>query len=197
MPRSSPKTLPAPASKGVIQPIRMHGSYKEIEDAVFHMADGEVSQVIHAGGQYLILKREGLLPAKQVTFEQVVPQLEQTLRDRKMHSVAQDIFHQLQDNAKIENVWNDPAKKAKMPGVAALVNGVQITVRELSEECTERHGQEVLEGTINHKLIELACQRQSVTVTEQDIDQEIARAAAANVKPKPDGSPDVLPGWKS
>ena len=114
----------------MIQPIRKHGSYKEIEDAVFNMADGEVSPVIHAGGQYVILKREGLLPARQVKFEQAVPQLEESLRDRKMHAVAQDIFQQLQEQAKgkIENVWNDPAKRAKMPGVAALVNGDQITL---------------------------------------------------------------------
>ena len=182
---------PSASVKGVIQPIRMHGSYKEIEDAVFHMADGEVSPVIHAGGQYLIMKREGVLPAKQVNFEQALPQLEQSLRDRKMHAVAQDIFHQLQKGAKIENVWNDPARKAKMPGVAALINGDQITLRELGEECASRHGQEVLEGLIDRKLIELACRRQSIAVTDQDIDQEIARAAAANVKSKPDGSPDV------
>ena len=44
--------------KGMINPIRKHGSYKEIEDAVFNMNDGEISPVIHAGGQYVILKRE-------------------------------------------------------------------------------------------------------------------------------------------
>ncbi len=54
---------PSASLKGVIQPIRKHGSYKEIEDAVFNMADGEVSPVIHAGDQYVILKREGPSPA--------------------------------------------------------------------------------------------------------------------------------------
>jgi hypothetical protein len=78
-----------------------------------------------------------------------------------------------------------------MPGVAALINGDQITLRELAEECVARHGKETLEGMISRKVLELACQRQGIAVTEKDMDQEIARAAATGVKSKPDGSPDV------
>ena len=48
---------------GLVQPIRQHSTSKEIEQAAFSMADGEVSQVIPAAGQYVILKRESLLPA--------------------------------------------------------------------------------------------------------------------------------------
>jgi parvulin-like peptidyl-prolyl isomerase len=189
--KDTSEDAPSASVKGVIQPIRKHGSYKEIEDAVFNMADGDVSPVIQAGGQYVILKREGLLPARKVSFDQVEPQLEQILRDRKMHSVAQDIHHQLQNGAKIENVWNDPAKRAKMPGVAALVNGDQITLATLSAECVARHGPEVLEGMISRQIIEQACQKQGIAVTDQDLDREIARAAGNGVKSKPDGSPDV------
>ena len=182
---------PSASAKGVINPIRKHGSYKEIEDAVFHMADGEVSPVIHAGGQYVILKREGLLPARPVKFEQAAPRLEEALRDRKMRSVAQDIFRQLQQNAKVENVWNDPVKREQMPGVAATINGTPIAIHALDEQCIARHGQETLEGMINRRLLEQACRRQNITLTEADLGAEIARAAAIGVKPKPDGSPDV------
>jgi parvulin-like peptidyl-prolyl isomerase len=182
--------------KGVIQPIRMHGSYKEIEDAVFNMADGEVSPVIYAGGQYVILKREGLIPAQHVTFQQMAPRLEEILRDRKMHVVAKEIFERLQKDAKdkIEWVWNDPAQRRKMPGVAAVVLGSPITIRELAEECIARRGPATLEGLINRRILEQACRRQNVTATEADIDAEIAAAATAGLKPKPDGSPDV-PAW--
>ena len=57
---------PSASAKGLIPPIRQHGSYQEIEDAVFHMANGEISQVIHVADQYLILKRENLLAAQRV-----------------------------------------------------------------------------------------------------------------------------------
>ncbi len=194
--KSSSEDAASASLKGVINPIRMHGTYKEIEDAVFNMADGEVSPVIYAGGQYVILKREGLIPAQRVTFQQMAPRLEEILRDRKMHERGQEIFQRLQDAAhdKIEYVWNDPAKRRKTPGVAAVVLGSPITLRELAEECIARHGQPTLEGLIDRRILEQACRRQSIAVSEGDIDAEIAAAAAAGFKPKPDGSPDVQ-GW--
>jgi parvulin-like peptidyl-prolyl isomerase len=182
---------PSASAKGLINPIRKHGSYKEIEDAVFNMADGEVSPVIEAGGQFVILKREKLLPAQKVNFEQVEPRLEEVLRDRKMRPVAQELFPKLQKEAKVENVWNDPAKRERLPGVAATINGQPIAIRELDAECIGRHGQEVLEGMISRKIIEQACQKQNITVTENDLDAEIALAASVGVKPKADGSPNV------
>ena len=182
---------PSASAKGVINPIRKHGSYREIEDAVFNMADGEVSPVIHAGGQYVILQRVGLLPARQVSFEQVAPKLEEVLRDRKMRSVSKDIFRELQENTKVVNVWNDPVKRQQMPGVAATINRARVTIRELDQQCVARHGRETLEGMINRKILEQECRRRNITVSKADLDAEIARAALVNVRPKPDGSPDV------
>lgn len=177
--------------KGLIEPIRKHGTYPELEQAAFTMADGAISKVIPAGGQYVILKREGLLPAQKVSYEEVAGQLEEMVRDRKLRSAAQDIFRQLQDRAVVEDVWNDPQKRRQMPGVAAVINGQRITVSQLAEECIKRHGPEVLEGVISRRLLELACQKHQVTVTEAEIDREIVRMAEVSVEPKADGSPDV------
>ncbi len=182
---------PSASAKGMINPIRKHGSYKEIEEAVFNMPDGAVSPVIHAGGQYLILKREGVLPARPVSFEQAAPKIEETLRERKMRDVAPEIFLQLQKETKIENVWNDPAKHKQMPQVAALVNGSPISIQELDEECIARHGLETLDGMISRAIVEQECRRKSAEVTEADLDAEIAQAALAGVRPRSDGSPDV------
>ena len=179
------------ASKGLIQPIRMHGSYENIEKAVFNMADGEISQVITAGGQYVVIKRESLIPARDCKMDEVAGQLEEIIRERKLRKVANDVFQQLKDDAKLEIVWGDPAKQQNAPGAAALINGEPITIRELALECIDRHGREVLEGTINRTLLEVECKRQGITVSKQDMNEEIARAAALAVKPKADGSPDV------
>jgi parvulin-like peptidyl-prolyl isomerase len=181
--------------KGVIHPIRRHGSYKEIEDAVFNMADGQVSPVIHAGGQYVIVQREKLIEGRHIGLDRVASQLEELLRDRKMRGIAQDVFHRLQEEAHqkkaIQDVWNDPAKRARMPGVAAMVYDTQITLRELAEECIARHGQEVLDGVISRKILEQACQKQNITVTAAEIEREIAHEALTSVKSRPDGAPDV------
>jgi len=57
--------------------------------------------------------------------------------------------------------------------------------------CIERHGEEVLEGTINRRLLELACAKRKITISEADVDEEIRRAASLMLEAKPDGSPDV------
>jgi parvulin-like peptidyl-prolyl isomerase len=184
------------ALKGVINPIRRHGSTQEIEDAVFNMRDGEISPVIQAAGQYLIFKRVEAIPPRDVAFDRkTVDRLRAFIRDRKMRAIAQDVFRSLQDEAKkqqaIQVVWNDPVQRQRMPGVAATVYDDQITIRELAEQCIARHGREVLEGTINRTLIDLECKKQQITVSEEDVEREIERMAAEGVKAKPDGSPDV------
>ncbi len=183
---------PSSASlKGVIQPIRRHSGNDQIEAIAFNMKDGEISDVIPIGGQYVIFQREALLPPRNVPFHEVQGQLEELIRERKLRNVANDIFRELQKAAKVENVMNDPQLSRQMPGVAARINGSTITLRELADQCIERHGEEVLEGTINRRLIEQAVKRNNITITEEDLDREIARAAGAMLRPKPDGSPDV------
>jgi parvulin-like peptidyl-prolyl isomerase len=186
------------AAKGIINPIRRHGSYEEIEETVFSMGDGDISPVIkvnHAGGQYVILKREGLVDAQPVSFEDAKSRLEGFIRDKKTRGVAQDVFQTLQDRAAkqkaIQIVWSDPAKRQRMPGVAALIYDDEISLRQLADECMVRHGQEVLEGLISHKIVVLECRRRNIAITEKDLDREIAEAAAMGIKSKPDGSPDV------
>jgi len=183
---------PSASLKGMIQPIRRHGSYQQIEQAAFNMADGEVSQVIPVAGQYVILKKEGTVGGvRTVSFEQALPQLEEIVRDRKMRKVSKDVFRRLQARCKVVNVLNDPARGRTMPGVVAVINGQRITRRELSEQCIQRHGREVLDGMVNRKLLEQECKKRRITITEADLDAEIARAAAESVDSKPDGSPDV------
>lgn len=178
--------------KGVIPPIRRHGSFPEIERVAFEeLRDGEVSRILQVGDQYLILKRECKLPASQVAIERVAPQLEEVVRERKMRTVAAEVFQQLQQQARVENIWNDPAKRRAMPNVAATINGKPIAIGELADQCLDRHGEEVLEGLINRRLLELACKKRNITVSERDLDQEIAETAAQMVPPRPDGSPDV------
>ena len=74
-------------------------------------------------------------------------------------------FDELQKKANVVNVFNDPEKKKDNPGVAAFINGLPVSLRELAEMCIDRHGEEVLEGTISRRLIEQECKRKNVTVT--------------------------------
>ena len=186
---------PSASVKGLVPPIRRHGPCPEIETAAFGLADGQVSGVIRSAGQYVILKRDGLIAARQITLAEATPRLEKIIRDRKMRQVATEIFQELPKKSHVQNVYNNPQLRQQVgESVVALVNGQPIYVRQLDEECIVRHGTDVLQGLIGRRMLELACQQQHVTVSEQEIDAEITRAAAQVTKPLSDGKPDVQ-GW--
>jgi hypothetical protein len=75
-----------------------------------------------------------------------------------------------------------------------VINGHQISIRELAEECLERYGDDVLEGTINRKMIDQALKKKNIQVGEADLAAEIERAAVAMNKVDEAGKPDVA-GW--
>jgi parvulin-like peptidyl-prolyl isomerase len=183
---------PSASIKGIVPPIRKHSACPEIEEAAFGLADGQVSGVIPSAGQYVILKRDGLIVARAITMAKAAPRLEKIIRDRKMRQVATDIFQDLQRKAQVQNVLNHPSLRQQVgQGVVALVNNSPIYLRQLDEVCMTRHGAEVLQGLIGRRMLELECKQHQVTVSEPEIDAEIARAAAQLTNPLPDGSPDV------
>lgn len=59
----------------------------------------------------------------------------------------------------------------------ARVNNVPITYEMLARECVERHGTAVLENMINQLIIQQECQRQSLSVSAAEVEQEVARVA--------------------
>lgn len=179
------------SARGLIQPIRRHVGDKTIEQIAFSLKPGEISDVIPVAGQYVILRCEKHLPARPVPRENVVEILEEGIRDKKLQAAAGELYRELQDAARVENIFNDPEKRKQMPGVAAVINGHQITLRELAEKCIERHGKDVLDGTISRRLLEQALRQKKLTVTDEEIDEEIRRAALLMGKVTDDGRPDV------
>ena len=175
------------------------------------MQPGEISNVIEVGShaqandpkappggqsprgytQYVILKCEGQTDPANIKKDEVQKQLEEFVREKKLRVVAGEVFKKLQDESQVVNVYNDPQKRLQMPGIAATINGKSITIRELSEACIDRHGEDVLDTLINRKLLEQDLKRRSLTVTQKDIDAEIGRAAAGAGKFKPDHTPNT------
>jgi hypothetical protein len=81
--------------------------------------------------------------------------------------------------------------KDSHPGIIALLNGQQITVLDLAEECIKRYGTDVLEGEINRQLLEQHLSSSSKTVEQQDLRDEIARAAISRGYETVDGKADI------
>jgi parvulin-like peptidyl-prolyl isomerase len=182
------------ASKGLIQPIRMHMGDKTLENVAFRLKPGEISEIIQVANQFIFLKCEEQLAARAVPMAEVEKVLSDAIRDKKLRVQADQVFQELQQTAKIENVINDPAKQKSMPGVAALVNGHKITTIDLAEECIRRHGTDVLETLLTRKLLEQELKDKHLSIVQADIDADIRQAALAMNKTKPDGTADVE-GW--
>jgi parvulin-like peptidyl-prolyl isomerase len=194
---------------GLIQPIRRHMGDANIERAAFSLKEGEISQIIEVGDranpgeakspgapqrgftQYVIVKCEGRTEPAAIKREEVRGKLEEFVREKKLRVEAGDVFKKLQADSQIVNVYNDPQKRAQMPGVAATINGKTVTLRELAEACIDRHGEEVLDAMINRKLLEQELKRRNLTVQQKDLDAELGRAAVASGRLKPDGQPNV------
>ncbi|MCA9264637.1 MAG: peptidylprolyl isomerase [Planctomycetales bacterium] len=168
------------AASGMIPPVRRYVGDPVVEKTVFALKPDEVSPIVHVADQYLIFRCDRHIPATRVSVEEkgrVAEDLKQRISDVKLRDAASQLFQQLQADAKVVNVMNDAELRKQMPGVAATINGGQITLADLGEQCVVRHGLDVLEGEINRKLLEQALRRRSLQVTKADIDEEIQRAA--------------------
>ncbi len=179
---------------GVIPPIRKHMGASEVEEVAFQLKPNEISPVIQVGNQYLILKCEKHIERTFVSSDQM-PAIEEEIRQRvlehKKREEATRVFQDIREQAQITQVLGDADQQARYPGLAAVVNGRQITLRQLAEECLARHGEDVLMGEINRQLLRQELRRRDLVVNEQDIDREVTRAAQAFGYVDADGHADV------
>lgn len=176
---------------GFIQPIRKHLGDNTLEKVAFSLQPGEISEIFKVGNQYLIVKCEQRIPATKTPLAKVKKELEEAVRDKKLRLEASDLLESLHKKSHVEFIFGNPAKSKQNAGVAAIVESKTITVRELAEECLVRHGNEVLEGVIQHRLLEQACQEQKISITREDLDEEIRVSAVAMGKVTDKDEPDV------
>ncbi len=64
--------------------------------------------------------------------------------------------------------------------VVAVVNGQPITKAELAEELIQRRGKQQLQLLINRKIIEQACAKAGITVTDKEVEEELRELMHAN-----------------
>lgn len=182
------------AARGLIPPLRKHIGDEGLEQAAFSLQEGEVSDIISVADQFVIIKCERHEPETYIPSQnlpEVENRLRETIRDQKLRVAASELFRQLQDQAELRNVYNDPELSQQMPGVAATINQRQIRLQELADECIQRHGEEVLDGEVNRKILQQALRKANLTVTDDDLQAEVSRAADAYGYVNVDGTPDV------
>lgn len=179
---------------GRLPPIRLYRGDPVLEKTAFGMKEGQISPVIHVANQYLILQCEQHIKAVSVSAEHKAAarnQLAEGITQSKLRGVASVEFETLQDQAEIVNIFNNEQLRERSPGVAATINGHQISMRYLAEHCLDRHGESVLSALINHRLLVDELARRKKQVSKADLRKEIAGAALANGFILKDGRPDT------
>jgi parvulin-like peptidyl-prolyl isomerase len=176
---------------GLIQPIRAHSGDPQVERAAFNMQVGQISPVIKAGEQFVILKCEGKIPPRNVPMAEVRNELAEAISEQKLRGVANTLFADLQNAAVIQNVYNDPKLRETMPGVVATVNGDKVSMADLGRECLTRHGSEVLEVEISQLLLRQALESASKTVSQSDLENEMRHGAQLAGVLDAQGQPDM------
>lgn len=179
---------------GMIPPIRRNLGDPNLEKIAFSLKEGQVSDLIRVQNQYFILLCEGHEP-QRIIDPKFVPDIKKSLADRikdmKLRGASAELFTELQQKAQVVSIFTDPALSKQRPGVAALINNTPISLAQLNDECLRRNGKQVLEGEINRKLLTQELTRKNLVVTQEDLDEEVARAAVLYGKTLPDGSADV------
>lgn len=183
------------ASRGGMAPapLRMHTGFPEFDKAVFALKPGEVSNVLNVGNQYLIILCERINPSikdKNPLTDDLKKRIIEEIKVQKLSKVSTDIFQQLQQNAKVTIVLGDPKLERQYPTAAILIDGKQIGRKQVAEKAIERHGAKVLNGLIQFVLVEQAVKNAGITITEKDIDDQIA-SIAADALPLKNGAADV------
>lgn len=179
------------SSGGLMWPIRKNSELPSLEKAAFSMQPGQISNVIPLEDAFVVLKCIRKYPAEQISKEQqsyVHGRIIETLKRDKLRGEAVKLFERLQENSTIINVMNNPEKRKQMPGIAAVVNGLQIQINKVAEDCIARFGTTMLDTEISRTILLQELKRNQIQVTQQDIDAELIRAATAKGYLKADGS---------
>lgn len=185
---------------GLIPPIRRYNGDSRLEEAAFALQNKQISPVLQLGDQWILLQAVRRVPAhnpQPQAMPLIKEQIKDRIRDSKMKSAASKLFTNLQEEAKVVHVLGDPEAMKQYPGAAAIINGQQITISTLARKCMKRHGADVLEGEINRKLLRQTLRKAKKEVTDQDLQAEIARAAARFGFLRPDGTVNVAAWMES
>ncbi len=175
-------------------PVRKYGADDPIEKVAFSLQPDQISDVFAVGEMFLSLQCVRHLPGSTPSPEQIGEiqnNMRRELEDVKLREIAESIFRMLREQSSVVKVLGNPQLERQYPGVAAVINRQNLPLKTLEDECIKRFGPKVLDGAVHRKILEGALQAANLSVTQADLDQEVARAAEYYGMLHPDGRPNI------
>jgi parvulin-like peptidyl-prolyl isomerase len=184
--------------RGLIPPIRHHMGDPALETLAFSLEEEEISEVHSLGDTWIVLqcvRRLDPTPPSEEAFPAIRDQIVDRLRDEKVRGEATALFANLREKAKVVKVYGDAQLSQQYPGVAAIINDQQLTMKQATAQAIKRHGEEIVEGEINRSVLRQALEAAGLKVTAADLDAEVARAAVSFGYVDDEGNADVA-SWR-
>lgn len=186
---------PASASvEGLLPPIRRGGGDDVVEQVAFGLQPGQVSKIFQVGDINVVLQCVRHLPPANppaAQLAEIQTRIKAELEEEKLRGSAETIYTELRNRSQIVSVLGKPELQQQYPGIAAIINGQNVTMAVLEQECVKRFGIKLLEGEINRKLVEDALNKSGKAVSQTDVDEEIRSTATYYGYLQADGSPDI------
>jgi parvulin-like peptidyl-prolyl isomerase len=173
---------------GRVKPVGRHTfTNQKVEDAVFRLHPGEVSELIGTTDGVTLIKCDKRLPADTtVSIDAKREELTMFVFERKLQMEMGKFVKEARDRAAVKPAFPDPKdpvrgdlkkmgemlRNAGPPNqvLATIYGNVEITRGELAEYLMVRYGADALELLLNRKIIDKACQAKGITVSDQEVE---------------------------
>jgi parvulin-like peptidyl-prolyl isomerase len=157
------------ATGGQIKLIaRNSGVNPAVEHAAFSLQPGEVSSTMKTPDGIVVLKMDEIVPPDPTAkFDDKREALSKDVFDKKVAAEIPKVFKSLKEEAK-----PTPADITQRV-IANIFGSIPITREDLGEYLIARHGLDNVELLVNKKIIEHACEKRGITVTDAEIETSI------------------------
>ncbi len=165
---------------GKVKPIgRYTFSYPKVEEALFKLRPGEVSELVTTGDGITLIKCDSRLPADTtVSLDAKRDELAMAVAERKLQYEIGKFIKESREQAAIKPAltsWEEMQKLLQHPGhpgqvLATMHGNINVTRQELGEYLITRYGAEALEMLLNAKIIDKECKARGITVTDQEVE---------------------------
>jgi parvulin-like peptidyl-prolyl isomerase len=188
------RTQPFPtysATKGKVRPFGKYAMQDpRIDEAVFRLKPGEVSEIVPTRDGLMIFKCDAFLAPDGKTLESVRDELVKEISEKKinerMSSLIPDLKKRASPNILLERKSPGSApvvkKEAGQQGpnqVVAYYNDTRpITREELGEYLIRCFGTESVEFLVNHRIIEKEARARGISVSDAEVKEVLDRELA-------------------